>query len=32
VLQKCHAKKGLQYFESYVIISPVATNLANAGD
>jgi len=32
VLQKCHVKKGLQYFESYAIISPVATYLANAGD
>jgi len=30
VLQKCHAKKGLQYFESYAIISPVATNRANS--
>jgi len=28
----CVAKKGLQSVESYAIISPVATYLANAGD
>ena len=32
VFQKCHAKNNLQYFESYAIIPPVATYLANAGD